>query len=73
MTFSEIIKEAKPGYEDIKGDNALRSAYYNVADGMNELEENLSEGNYKNILVEFMKVKKVFDNFDRKFKFGKIL
>ena len=72
MTFSEIIKEAKPGFEDYKSDNDLKKAYYNVADGMNELEEALS-GDYKNILAEFMKVKKAFDNFDKKVGLGKNL
>ena len=71
-SFQELL-EAKPGYEDYKGDNSLRSAYNSAADGMNELEENLSEGNYKNILAEFMKVKKMFDAFDKKVGFDKNL
>ncbi len=71
--FEKTLIEGKVGYEDFEGDNSLRNAYYNAADGIYDLESNLAEGNYKNILAEFDKVVKAFQAFDKKVGLGKKL
>ncbi len=67
------ISEAKPGYEEYIGDDSLKRAYYDAADGIYGLQDSLNDGNYKNILAEFNKVVKAFQAFDKKVGFGKNL
>jgi len=73
--FKEIIenKNLNEEFEEYKGDNSLKNAYYAAADAIYDLQDNLHDGNYKKILKEFDKVVKAFQTFDKKVGFGKNL